>query len=129
MNAGYDGCLFGLHSASPRDTLARLELLSGMGNPDIPLIALREQISSAVDLIVHCERMRDGRRKIVHITEVTGMENNVIALSDIFLFHQTGYENGLIQGRLRTTGIIPKFLDYLIAAGITVPVSMFTSDE
>jgi pilus assembly protein CpaF len=126
MNCGHDGCLFSLHSNGPRDTLGRLEYLFGRGEPEIPLIAMREQISSAVDLIIHLERLTDGSRKIVHISEVTGMDSGVIALSDIFLFELTGYADGAVQGTLRATGIIPKFLELLNTFGIQLPVSMFT---
>jgi pilus assembly protein CpaF len=125
MNRGHDGCLFTLHSYNPRDTLTRLEYLLGLGNPEFPLIALREQISAAVDLIVHMECLRDGSRKIVNITEVTGMDKGVIMMSDIFLFEMTGWINGVVQGNLRSTGIVPKFLDALSAAGIHLPDSMF----
>jgi pilus assembly protein CpaF len=127
MNCGHDGCMFTLNSFGPRDTLARLEHLIGLGSPEIPLIALREQISAAIDLVVHMAVLRDGSRKVVNITEVSGMENGVIMMTDIFLFELTGYENGAVQGRLRATGLVPKFLDYLKAAGIELPDSMFTS--
>jgi pilus assembly protein CpaF len=126
MNRGHDGCLFTINSYNPRDTLTRLEYLLGLGNPEFPLIALREQISAAVDLVVHMEVLRDGSRKIVNITEVSGMENGVIMMTDIFLFEMTGYSGGAVQGRLRATGLVPKFLDYLKAAGIELPESMFT---
>jgi len=125
MNRGHDGCLFSVHSNGPRDTLGRLELLFGKGDPEIPLSAVREQISSAIDLIVHLERLRDGSRKIVLISEVRGMESGVIPLANIFLFDQTGYADGAVQGTLRPTGIIPQFLDALNAAGIQLPERMF----
>jgi len=125
MNRGHDGCLFTLNSYNPRDTLTRLEHLLGLGNPEFPLIALREQISSAIDLNVHMEVMRDGSRKVVNITEVTGMEKGVITMTDIFQFEQTGYVNGAITGTLHATGLVPKFLDYLKAAGIELPDSLF----
>ena len=126
MNRGHDGCIFTLPSYNPRDTLTRLETLFGLGSPEYPLIAVREQISAAIDLVVHVECLRDGSRRVVNITEVTGMmEKGVIGLRDIFLFDMTGYENGAIQGRLRATGLVPKFLDALKAAGIELPDSMF----
>jgi pilus assembly protein CpaF len=128
MNRGHDGCLFTLNSYNPRDTLARLEHLLGLGNPEFPLIALREQISAAIDLVVHMECLRDGSRKVVNITEVSGMDKGVITMRDIFLFEQTGYLGGAVQGRLRATGLVPKFLDYLKAAGIELPDSMFKLD-
>jgi pilus assembly protein CpaF len=129
MNRGHDGCLFTLQSYNPRDTLAHLERMIGLGNPEVPLIAMREQICAAVDLIVHCERLRDGSRKIVHISEVSAMDSGVIVLRDIFLYHQTGYADGAVMGSLRATGLIPKFVDAINSAGISLPVSMFTVDD
>ena len=129
MNRGHDGSMASLHADSPRDVLSRLEMMAGKGNPELPLRALREQISSAVDLVVHIECMRDGSRKITNITEVTGMEEGVIAMTDIFLFDITGYEGGKVLGSLRATGFIPRFLEKLDSAGIHLPVSMFASEE
>ncbi len=129
MNHGHDGCLFSLHANSPRDALSRLELMIGMGNPEIPLRAVREQITSAVNLIVHIEYLRDGSRKITLICELQGMEQGAIVLADIFRFNQSGYEGGAVQGSLRPTGIIPAFLDTLSSAGFHLPVSMFTPGE
>lgn len=129
MNRGHDGCMFTLSSISPRDTLSRLERFIAMAIPELPLIAIREQICSAIDLIVHQELMRDGSRKIVCISEVQGLDKGVIVLEDIFLFEQTGIENGAVQGSLRPSGIIPRFLDKLNSAGIQLPVSIFTPDN
>ncbi len=125
MNTGHDGSLTTCHSNSPRDTLARLETMCLMAGMDLPLRAIREQIASALDLIVHQERMKDGSRKIVSITEVQGMEGDVIVLSDIFQFEQTGVENGKIIGRLKPTGIRPKFMSRLEAANIYLPPEIF----
>ena len=97
-------------------------LMAGM---DLPLRAIREQIASAIDLIVHQERLRDGSRKVVKITEVQGMEGDMITMSDIFEFEQTGVEGGKIIGRIRPTGIRPKFTDRIEAAGIYLPPSVF----
>jgi pilus assembly protein CpaF len=97
-------------------------LMSGM---DLPVRAIREQIASAVDLIVHQERMRDGTRKIVNVTEVQGMEGDVIVMSDIFAFEQQGMEAGRIIGRLKPTGIRPKFVDRIETAGIHLPAGIF----
>jgi pilus assembly protein CpaF len=99
--------------------------MSLMAGLDLPLRAIREQISSAVDLIVHQERFRDGSRRVVAITEVQGMEGDVITLADIFKFEQTGYQDGKIEGRLKPTGIRPKFLDKLEAYNIFFPPNMF----
>src|SRR5690242_8133964 len=103
MNTGHDGSMTTAHSNSPRDTLSRLETMTLMAGMDLPVRAIREQITSAVDLVCHQERMRDGTRKVTYITEVSGMEGDVITTTDIFSFEQTGIENGKIVGRLRPT--------------------------
>ncbi len=125
MNTGHDGSLTTAHSNSPRDTLSRLEVMCLMSGMDLPVRAIREQVASAIDLIVHQERLRDGSRKIVKVTEVQGMEGDVITMSDIFEFEQTGIENGKIIGRIRPTGLRPKFIDRIEAAGIHLPPSVF----
>jgi len=125
MNTGHDGSLTTAHSNSPRDTLARLEVMCLMAGMDLPVRAIREQIASAVDLICHQERLRDGTRKVVKITEIQGMEGDVITMSDIFEFEQTGIEGGRIIGRIRPTGLRPKFIDRIEAAGIHLPPSVF----
>lgn len=125
MNTGHDGSLTTAHSNSPRDTLARLETMILMAGMDLPLRAIREQIASALDLIIHEERMRDGVRRVVNVTEVQGMEGDVIVMQDIFVFEQTGVEDGRIIGRLRPTGIRPKFMPRLEAANIHLPPSVF----
>ena len=125
MNTGHDGSLTTAHSNSPRDTLARLEVMCLMAGMDLPVRAIREQIASAVDLICHQERLRDGTRKIVKITEIQGMEGDVITMSDIFEFEQTGIEGGKIIGRIRPTGLRPKFIDRIEASGIHLPPSTF----
>jgi pilus assembly protein CpaF len=125
MNTGHDGSLTTAHSNSPRDTLSRLEVMCLMSGMDLPVRAIREQIASAIDLIVHQDRMRDGTRKVVRVTEVQGMEGDVVVLSDIFEFEQTGVEGGKVIGRIRPTGLRPKFMDQLEAAGINLPPSIF----
>ncbi len=129
MNTGHDGSLTTAHSNSPRDTLARLETMCMMAGMDLPLRAIREQVASAIDLIVHQERMKDGSRKVVNITEVQGMEGDVIVMSDIFVFEQTGIEAGKVIGRLRPTGIRPKFIERIEAANIHLPPSIFGVGE
>ncbi len=129
MNTGHDGSMTTLHSNGPRDTLSRLETMTLMAGMDLPARAIREQVSSAIDLIVHQERMRDGTRKIVNITEISGMEGEVITMTDIFVFEQTGIENGQIVGRLRPTGLRPKFMDKIEASGINLPPSIFGIGE
>jgi pilus assembly protein CpaF len=125
MNTGHDGSMTTAHSNSPRDTLTRLETMTMMAGMELPARAIREQISSAIDVVVHQERMRDGSRKIVAITEVSGMEGDVITMTDIFVFEQSGYEEGKVVGRLRPTGLRPKFIDKIEAAGIHLPASIF----
>jgi len=129
MNTGHDGSMTTAHSNSPRDTLGRLETMVLMAGMDLPVRAIREQISSAVDLVVHQERMRDGSRKVVNVTEVSGMEGDVITTTDLFVFEQMGFENGKIVGKLRPTGLRPKFMDKLEAAGIHLPASTFGIGE
>ena len=129
MNTGHDGSMTTLHSNGPRDTLSRLETMTMMAGLDLPVRAIREQVSSAIDLIVHQERMRDGSRKITNITEVSGMEGDVITMTDLFLFEQTGIENGKVVGRLRPTGLRPKFIDKIEASGIHLPASIFGLGE
>lgn len=129
MNTGHDGSMTTAHSNSPRDTLARIETMALMAGMDLPVRAIREQVASAIDLVIHQERMRDGSRKVVNITEVSGMEGDVITLTDIFVFEQSGYENGKILGRLRATGLRPKFMDKIEAAGIHLPASIFGLGE
>jgi pilus assembly protein CpaF len=125
MNTGHDGSMTTLHSNSPRDTLSRLETMTLMAGMDLPVRAIREQVSSAIELIVHQERMRDGSRKITFITEVVGMEGDVITTTDIFVFEQTGIENGKVLGHMRPTGLRPKFMEKIEAAGIHLPPSIF----
>lgn len=125
MNTGHDGSLTTAHSNSPRDTLARLETMCLMAGMDLPVRAIREQIASAVDLIVHQDRMRDGTRKVTQITEVQGMEGDVIVMSDIFAFEQQGMEAGRVIGRLKPTGIRPKFVERIESANIHLPAGIF----
>jgi len=129
MNTGHDGSMTTLHSNSPRDTLARLETMTLMAGMDLPVRAIREQVASAIDLIVHQSRMRDGTRKITQITEVSGMEGEIITMTDIFAYEQAGYENGKVVGRLRPTGLRPKFIDQIEQSGIHLPPSIFGIGE
>jgi pilus assembly protein CpaF len=125
MNTGHDGSMTTLHSNSPRDTLSRLETMTMMAGMELPVRAIREQVSSAIDLIVHQERMRDGSRKVTFVTEVSGMEGDVITTTDLFVFEQTGLENGKVLGHMRPTGLRPKFMEKIEAAGIHLPPSIF----
>jgi pilus assembly protein CpaF len=125
MNTGHDGSMTTLHSNSPRDTLARLETMVLMTNLDLPHRVIREQIASAVELIVHQERMLDGTRRVVRITEVQGMEQELITLQDVFVFNQTGLDGGRVVGKLLPTGTRPKFLEKLEVNGIRIPATLF----
>ncbi len=125
MNTGHDGSMTTLHSNSPRDTLARLETMVLMAGLDLPVRAIREQVSSAVDMVIHQDRMRDGTRKITSITEVSGMEGEVITTMDIFAFDLAGYDNGRVVGRLKPTGLRPKFMEKIEATGIRLPPQIF----
>jgi pilus assembly protein CpaF len=125
MNTGHDGSMTTAHSNSPRDTLARIETMTMMAGMELPVRAIREQVSSAIDLVIHQERMRDGTRKIVTVTEVSGMEGDVITMTDLYVFEQSGYEDGMVVGRLRPTGLRPKFIDKIEASGIHLPASIF----
>src|SRR6476660_7326685 len=125
MNTGHDGSMSTGHANSPRDMLSRLETMVLMAGVDLPLRAIREQVASAVDLIVQQSRLKDGTRKIVNITEVQGMEGDVIVMQDVFVFEQTGVVEGKIQGRLKATGIRPKFVEKFEVMGIHLPPGLF----
>ena len=125
MNTGHDGSMSTGHANSPRDMLSRLETMVLMAGVDLPLRAIREQVASAVDLIVHQSRLKDGTRRIVNITEVQGMEGDVIVMQDVFVFEQTGIVEGKIQGRLKPTGIRPKFVEKFEVQGINLPPGLF----
>ena len=129
MNTGHDGSMTTAHANTPRDALSRVETMCLMAGMDLPIRAIREQVSSAMDVVCQQERMRDGTRKVTTITEVSGMEGDVITMTDIFVFEQTGMENGKIVGRLRPTGLRPKFMDKIETAGINLPPSIFGIGE
>ena len=129
MNTGHDGSLTTVHSNSPRDTLRRLETMVLMSGVNLPLRAMREFIASAIDLIIHLERLRDGTRKVVAATEVQGMEEDTIVTQDIFIFKQKGIRRGKVVGELRPTGMRPKFMDKIEAAGIHLPPYVFGFDK
>ncbi len=126
MNTGHDGSLTTIHANTPRDGLGRLEVMVGMANANMGVRSIRQQIASAVNLFVQVARFSDGTRRITHITEVVGMEQDIITLQDIFLFEKTGIsEGGKVIGRFRATGIRPKFYDRLKASGITLSPQLF----
>jgi len=126
MNTGHDGSLSTAHTNSPRDTLSRLETMVLMAGTDLPSRAIREQIASAIHLIVHLQRFSDGSRKVTHVTEVQGMEGDVIVLQDLFLFENQGLTpQGEVAGRHVATGMRPKFMKRLELAGQTLPPDIF----
>jgi pilus assembly protein CpaF len=128
MNTGHDGSVTTLHSNSPRDSLARLETMVLMAQMDLPQRAIREQMTSAIDLIIHQSRLKDGTRRITHITEVEGMEGDMITLLDVFVFDfRAGVdENGRFRGTLRSTGLRPRFVDTLAERGVYLPPAIIT---
>jgi pilus assembly protein CpaF len=126
MNTGHDGSLTTLHANTPRDALSRLETMVLMAGVDLPLKVVRQQISSAVDLIIQQSRLKDGSRKVTAITEVVGMEGETVVLTDIFKFEQTGVsKDGQILGELKPTGIRPIFSPRLEAAGFKLGAEVF----
>jgi pilus assembly protein CpaF len=125
MNTGHEGSMTTLHANNTRDALSRLETMVMMSGMELPHRAIREQIAAAIDMIVQLERLRDGSRRVVSITEVQGMEGDVITTADIFKFEQSGYEDNRVIGLLRPTGIRPKFIDRIEQAGIHLPPSIF----
>ncbi len=130
MNTGHDGSITTIHANSPRDTLGRLETMVMMSGMDLPSRAIREQVSSAINLIVFCSRMTDGTRKVMKITEIVGMEADTITLQDLYIFKQEGFdEGGNVLGRHMPTGIVPKFMEKLKAYGETIPASVFNTDR
>jgi len=130
MNTGHDGSMTTAHANTPRDCIARLEVMTLMSGLDLPIRAIREQISSAVHMIVQQSRFPDGSRKVTHITEVTGMEGDIVQLQDIFLFKQDGYdENGKIKGKFVATGNIPDFCQDMAKRGMPVDLSIFRPEK
>ena len=126
MNTGHDGSLTTAHANTPRDVLARLETMVLMSGMELPVRAIREQIAAAIDIIAHQNRFPDGTRKLTHITEVTGMEGDVITMQDIFNFKQEGFDaENRIMGRFVPSGFIPKFYEDLQRRGIEVDMSIF----
>ena len=126
MNTGHEGSISTVHSNTPRDALARLETMVMMSGMDLPSRAIREQIAAAVHMIVQIARLSDGSRKVVNVTEIQGMEGNVIVLQDLFSFQQKGVgEGGKVLGTIQATGMVPKFIERFNAASIHLPAEIF----
>jgi pilus assembly protein CpaF len=126
MNTGHDGSLTTIHSNTPRDAVARLEVLVGMANANMGVRAIRSQVTSAIDLMVQAARFSDGSRKVTYITELVGLEGEQVTMQDIFVFEKTGIaENGKVLGRFKATGVRPRFYEKLRASGIQLPASLF----
>jgi pilus assembly protein CpaF len=126
MNTGHDGGLTTIHANGARDALHRLDTMVAMASLNIPERAIRQQISSAINLLVHVTRLSDGRRKVTGISEITGMETDVITTQEIFLFERTGIgEDSRVKGVFRATGIRPKCADRILASGRALPAEMF----
>ncbi len=131
MNTGHDGSISTIHSNSPRDSLSRLETITMMAGMELSPRSIREQISSAIQLIVHQQRLKDGTRRFTHVTEIEGMEGETITLQDLFLFDFSAgvNEEGKFRGRLKSTGLRPKFLDKLEERGVTVDADVFALES
>ena len=128
MNTGHDGSVTTIHANSPRDAIARMETMALMANLNLPEKAIRQQIASAVAIIIQISRMSDGTRRLTHFTEVTGMSEEVVSLQDIFLFERRGISaSGKVIGRFRATGLIPKFLDKVKNCGIHTPLEIYNT--
>lgn len=126
MNTGHDGSLTTIHANSPRDGISRLEVMVSLANASMQLVSIRQQIASAVHVLVQAARLSDGSRRVVNLTEVTGMEGEVVTLQDIFVFEKRGLSpDGKVMGRFAATGIRPKFYEKLLAAGIRLRPDLF----
>jgi pilus assembly protein CpaF len=126
MNTGHDGSLTTIHANNPRDAIARMETMAMMANLNLPEKAIRKQIASAVTLVLQVSRFSDGSRRLTHITEITGMEDDVVSMQDVFLFEKHGVSpDGRTLGTFTATGIRPKFAEKLKASGFDLPANMF----
>jgi pilus assembly protein CpaF len=126
MNTGHDGSLTTVHANTPRDALSRVETMIAMGSTNLPEKAMRNQIASAIQLVIQQTRLADGTRKVTSISEITGMEGDIITMQEIFLFEKVGITpEGKVTGRFRATGVRPKMAERLLAAGIRLPMAMF----
>jgi pilus assembly protein CpaF len=126
MNTGHEGSMTTIHSNSPRDTLRRIETMVLMAGTELTLRAIREQVASAIELVIHMSRLRDGARKVIHVAEVQGMEGESIVMQDIFKFEQTGFKDGRVLGALKPTGLRPAFTEKFTANSIDLPPEIFS---
>jgi len=130
MNTGHDGSLTTIHANTPRDALYRLDTMVAMANLNIPERAIRQQVASAIHLIIQVSRFSDGTRKVTQIAEITGMEGDVISMHDVFVFERGGVrEDGRVIGRFKATGVRPQCSDRLASAGTLLPASLFEHIE
>jgi pilus assembly protein CpaF len=130
MNTGHDGSLTTIHANSSRDALSRVETMVAMTGIQFPITALRTQIASAIDVLIHMERQEDGCRRITSVQEINGMEADMIVMSEIFRFVRAGVdERGAVLGRFSATGIVPDFYDRIRKRGIELPITVFSADQ
>jgi len=126
MNTGHDGSLTTVHANTPRDALARLETAALMANLNLPEKAIRQQMASAINIVIQVARMSDGTRHITHVTEITGMNEDIVSMQDIFLFEKRGVGlTGKVLGRFFATGVVPKFAERFKASGLQLPPNFF----
>jgi pilus assembly protein CpaF len=126
MNTGHDGSITTIHANSPRDAIARMETMALMANLNLPEKAIRQQIASAIDIIIQISRMSDGTRRITHVTEITGMDQDVVSMQEIYRFEKRGIGlNGRVLGRFQSSGVVPRFAEKIRASGVALPQSLF----
>jgi pilus assembly protein CpaF len=126
MNTGHDGSLTTVHANTPRDAVSRLEVMIALASANMQVTAIRQQIASAVHVLVQCSRLSDGSRRVTSITEVTGLEGDIVTLQDIFVFEKLGISpEGMVRGRFCASGILPQFNEKLLAAGLSLPAEIF----
>jgi pilus assembly protein CpaF len=129
MNTGHEGSMTTVHANNPRDALSRVEQMIGMSGVDMPARSARAQIASAVNVVIQVGRLADGRRRLMSLAELTGMEGDVVTMQEIFRFRQTGMDDdGQVLGRFEATGIRPRFLDQVMAHGINLSADLFRPD-
>ena len=130
MNTGHDGSMTTVHANNPRDALSRVEQMVGMSGIDVPARSARAQIASAIHVVIQVARLSDGRRKLISLAELSGMESDVITMQEIFRYRQTGISSdGMVQGKFEATGIRPRFLEQVMAHGVTLPPDLFRPDR